>query len=207
MIAARAIGAPLDRIDGPLKVAGAAKYAAEYPVENLAHVFVVQSTIAKGRVTSIDTARARAIAGVVAVLTHENAPRIAECDDAALRVLQSDAVAYHGQIVAAVVAETPEVARQAAGLVAVTYEEQPHHVELRADDQTLYKPGQRGLRHRLADRRSRRRVRLGRVHARGDVHHAALPQQPARTARDDRGLERRRRHPARREPRPARNSR
>jgi xanthine dehydrogenase YagR molybdenum-binding subunit len=140
MIAARAIGAPLDRIDGPLKVTGAAKYAAEYPVKDVAHVFLVQSTIAKGRVTSIDAARARALAGVVTVLTHETAPRLEDCDDAALRVLQSDAVAYHGQIVAAIVAETPEVARQAVGLIAVTYEEQPHRVELHADDPNLYKP-------------------------------------------------------------------
>jgi xanthine dehydrogenase YagR molybdenum-binding subunit len=139
MIATRTIGAPLDRIDGPLKVTGAAKYAAEYSVENLTYVHIVQSTIAKGRVVGIDAAKARAL-GVVAVLTHETAPRIAECDDAALRVLQSDAVAYRGQIVAAVVAETPEVARQAAGLIAVTYEQQPHDVELRTDHPSLYKP-------------------------------------------------------------------
>lgn len=140
MIATRAIGAALDRIDGPLKVTGAAKYAAEYPIENLTHVYAVQSTIAKGRIVGLDTAKARALAGVVAVLTHESAPRTAECDDAELRVLQSDAVAYYGQIVAAVVAETPEVARQAAGLIAVTYEQQPHDVELRAGHPSLYKP-------------------------------------------------------------------
>src|SRR5258708_2870854 len=113
----RVIGAPLDRVDGPLKVTGAAKYAYEYPVAGITYVFPVQSTIAKGRVVSIDARAARALPGVVAVLSHENAPRLAPLDDAELALFQSPAVAYHGQIVAALVAETLEAARQAAGLV------------------------------------------------------------------------------------------
>src|ERR1700719_1692535 len=98
----RAIGAPLDRIDGVQKVTGAANYAYEYPVEGVTYVFPVQSTIAKGRVVSIDASAARALPGVIAVLSHENAPRLAPPDDAlatfqsdALTVFQSDAVAYH----------------------------------------------------------------------------------------------------------------
>ena len=133
----RAIGAPLDRIDGVQKVTGAATYAYEYPVEGVTYVFPVQSTIAKGRVVSIDASAARALPGVIAVLSHENAPRLAPLDDA-LAVFQSDAVAYHGQFVAAVVAETSEIARQAASLVVVRYEEQPHDVELRADRGTRW---------------------------------------------------------------------
>ncbi|HEY0394639.1 MAG TPA: xanthine dehydrogenase family protein molybdopterin-binding subunit [Candidatus Elarobacter sp.] len=141
MIAARATGAPLDRIDGPLKVTGAAKYAFEYPAENAGYVHLVQSTIAKGRVASIDAGAARALPGVIAVITHENAPRIDVSDeDATLRVMQSDAVAYHGEIVAAVVAETSEIARHAAGLIGVTYEQHDHDVELRADRPDLYAP-------------------------------------------------------------------
>ncbi len=136
----RAIGAPLNRIDGVQKVTGAAKYAYEYPVEGVTYVFPVQSTIARGRVVSIDASAARALPGVIAVLWHENAPRLAPLDDAELAVFQSDAVAYRGQFVAAVVAETSEVARQAADLIAVRYEEQPHDVELRADRADLYKP-------------------------------------------------------------------
>src|SRR6266852_2228182 len=136
----RAIGAPLDRIDGTRKVTGAAKYAYEYPVEGVTYVFPVQSTIAKGRVVSIDASAALALPGVIAVLSHENAPRLAPLDDAELAVFQSDAVAYHGQFVAAVVAETSEIARQAASLVVVHYEEQPHDVELRADRGDLYTP-------------------------------------------------------------------
>jgi xanthine dehydrogenase YagR molybdenum-binding subunit len=146
----RAIGAPLNRLDGVKKVTGTAKYAYEYPVEDVAYVFPVQSTIAKGRVTSIDASAARALSGVIAVLWHENAPRLAPLENALpyglpsisqyLGVLQSDAVSFHGQVVAAVVAETLEIARQAANLVAVHYEEQPHEVELHADRRDLYTP-------------------------------------------------------------------
>src|SRR2546428_5631598 len=121
----RAIGAPLNRLDGAQKVTGAAKYAYEYPVEGVTYVFPVQSTIARGRISSIETSAARALPGVIAVLTHENAPRIAPLDDQDLAVFQSDAVSYRGQFVAAVVAETLETARQAASMVAVRYEEQP----------------------------------------------------------------------------------
>ncbi len=136
----RATGAPLNRIDGVQKVTGAATYAYEYPVEGVTYVFPVQSTIAKGRIVSIDASAARALPGVIAVLSHENAPRLAPLDDAELAVFQSDAVAYHGQFVAAVVAGTPEIARQAASLVVVRYQEQPHDVELRADRGDLYTP-------------------------------------------------------------------
>jgi xanthine dehydrogenase YagR molybdenum-binding subunit len=136
----RATGAPLNRIDGVQKVTGAAKYAYEYPVDHVTYVFPVQSTIARGRVVSIDASAARALPGVIAVLSHENAPQLAPVNDAKLAVFQSEAIAYRGQFVAAVVAETLEMARQAAELVVVRYEEQPHDVELRADRTDLYKP-------------------------------------------------------------------
>src|SRR5258706_8437936 len=136
----RAMGAPLNRIDGAQKVTGAAKYAYEYPARGVTYVFPVQSTIAKGRVVSIDARAAQALPGVVAVLSHENAPRLAPLDDAELAGVPSDAIAYYGQFVAAVVAETSEIARQAASLVVVRYEEQPHHVELRADRSDLSIP-------------------------------------------------------------------
>src|SRR5438067_12247899 len=135
-----ATGAPLNRIDGVQKVTGAAKYAYDYPVEGVTYVFPVQSTIAKGRVVSIDASAARALPGVIAMLSHENAPRIAPLDDQDLAVFQSDAVAYRGQFVAAVVAETLETARQAASMVAVQYEEQPHDVVLAASRGDLFTP-------------------------------------------------------------------
>ncbi len=74
------------------------------------------------------------------MLWHENAPRLASSEDPELAVLQSDAVAYRGQFVTVVVAETSEIARQAAGLIAIRYEEQPHDVTLSADRDDLYKP-------------------------------------------------------------------
>src|SRR6266852_7958649 len=77
----RSIGAPLDRLDGVQKVTGAAKYAYEYPVEDVTYVFPVQSTIARGRVTSIDVSAAQALPGVITVLSHENAPRLAPLDN------------------------------------------------------------------------------------------------------------------------------
>src|SRR2546426_8696704 len=137
----RAIGAPLNRIDGVQKVTGAATYAYEYPVEGVTYVFPVQSTIAKGRVVSIDASAARALPGFLAVIWHENAPRLATPrDDQDLTVFHSDAVAYRGQFVAAVVAETLETARQAVSMVAVRYEEQPHDVVLRAVRGDLFTP-------------------------------------------------------------------
>ncbi len=136
----RAIGAPLSRLDGPDKVTGAARYAFEQPVGEPAYLYPVQATIAAGRITRIDTGAAEKEPGVLAVLTHENAPRLASTDDAELAILQSDAVAYRGQFIGGVVAETSEIARHAAGLVRVQYEEHPHDVDLRADRDDLYKP-------------------------------------------------------------------
>src|SRR5690349_24740136 len=93
-LSTRASGAPLNRLDGVQKVTGAAKYSYEYPVEGVTYVFPVQSTIARGRVSSIDARAARALPGVLAVLSHENAPRLAPPrDDQDLAVFQSAAVA------------------------------------------------------------------------------------------------------------------
>ncbi|MBO0790887.1 MAG: xanthine dehydrogenase family protein molybdopterin-binding subunit, partial [Ktedonobacteraceae bacterium] len=136
----RSTGAPLNRVDGVQKVTGAAKYAYEYLTRDVAYAVPVQSTIAKGRIVSIDASAARALPGVITVISHENAPRLIPLDNAELAVCQSDAIAYYGQLVAAVVAETLEIARQAASLVVVRYEEQPHDVELRDDRVDLYEP-------------------------------------------------------------------
>src|SRR6266581_5439676 len=136
----RVVGKPLDRIDGPKKVTGTATYAFEHSLDEVTYAFPVQSTIAKGRIVSVDASAAQAIPGVITVLTHENAPRLKSQNDAELAVLQSNAVAYRGQFVALVVAETLEVARQAAEAVVVRYEDLSHNVVLRADASDLYKP-------------------------------------------------------------------
>ncbi len=135
-----AIGMPLERIEGQAKVTGTAPYAFEHPVGTPLYLRALQATIARGRVSAVDVSAAQALAGVVAVITHENAPRLASDDDKELWVLQSDEVHFRGQFVGAVVAETPEVARQAADLVRVQYAEQPHDVTLRADRDDLYTP-------------------------------------------------------------------
>jgi xanthine dehydrogenase YagR molybdenum-binding subunit len=139
-LSTRAIGQPLDRVDGPLKVMGVAKYAYEHAVERAAYAFPVQSTIAKGRIVAIDASAARAMPRVIDVLSHENAPRLSTANNPDLGFFQSNAVEYHGQPVAAVVAETLELARYAASLIVVRYQEEEPDVELRADRGDLYQP-------------------------------------------------------------------
>lgn len=136
----RAIGTSVERIEGPAKVTGTALYAFEHPFEHPAYLFPVQATIARGRVAAVDTAPAQASGGVLVVLTHLNAPRLASDEDKELWVLQSDEVAFRGQFVGAVVAESPEIAREAAGLVRIDYDQQPHDVMLSAGRDDLYRP-------------------------------------------------------------------
>jgi xanthine dehydrogenase YagR molybdenum-binding subunit len=133
------VGAALDRVDGRVKVRGEALYAYEHPVEGVAYCAPVQATIARGRISSVDAAEALALPGVVAVLSHENAPSLAG-GDGELKLLQSDRVAYRGQYVAAVVAESLEVARDAAARVRIDYAPEPHDVVITAEHPKLYRP-------------------------------------------------------------------
>ena len=139
----RVLGAGIDRIDGPAKVRGTAPYAYEQdPGEPITHLAVVRSTVNHGRISGLDTSAAEAVAGVLAVLTPDNAPRLRGELTADLRVLQSREVRYHGQVVAAVVAETSEIARDAASRVVVRYDARPPDVVLSADRDDLYAPEQ-----------------------------------------------------------------
>lgn len=123
------IGRPLARVDGPLKVTGRATYAADFQLPNLAHAVIVASTVARGRIASIDTAAAESVSGVRAVLTHLNAPKlpyrprrsVLDPIGERLHVLQDDRVVFNGQPVALVVAESLEAAEFAASLVHVRY--------------------------------------------------------------------------------------
>ncbi|MGE3783344.1 MAG: xanthine dehydrogenase family protein molybdopterin-binding subunit, partial [Alphaproteobacteria bacterium] len=124
------IGQPVSRVDGRPKVIGGAPYAAEFEVPGVAHAAIVPSTIANGRITSIDAAAAERAPGIIAVLTHRSAPRLAYrphkgfTDPAVgerLHVLQDDRVSHQGQPIALVVAETLEQAVHAAALVRVAY--------------------------------------------------------------------------------------
>lgn len=135
-----AAGGPMARIEGRAKVTGTAPYAYEYPATDPLYLHPVLSTVARGRVTALHTVDAEHLDGVRAVLTSENAPRLADTSDLEFAVLQSDEVTFHGQIVAAVAADSPETAREAAALVRVDYEERPHDVTLRSDHQDLYTP-------------------------------------------------------------------
>jgi xanthine dehydrogenase YagR molybdenum-binding subunit len=126
------IGQSWSRLDGPVKVSGSARFAAEFPMEGMVYAAIVYSTIAKGRVAEIDTARAEAAPGVVAVMTHRNAPRLkplplmlsdprAGSPDG-LPVMQDDRIHWNGQPVAVVLAETQEQADHATSLIRATYE-------------------------------------------------------------------------------------
>jgi xanthine dehydrogenase YagR molybdenum-binding subunit len=123
----QSIGVGLGRLDGVAKVRGAALYAYEQPVRQPAYLHPVQATIAKGTVVRIDTQAAEALDGVLTVLTHLNAPRLVDTKDQELLVLQSPAVGFRGQLIGAVVAESTEIARHAAGLVEVAYVPAPHN--------------------------------------------------------------------------------
>ncbi|ONI88709.1 xanthine dehydrogenase [Actinosynnema sp. ALI-1.44] len=136
----QAIGQDLARRDGPDKVTGTATYANETPVENPAYCHLIQADIARGRVSAVDTAEAEDVPGVIAVLTPGTSERLSSTEDKELAVLQTTDVAFRGQIVGIVIAETPEAARQAARLAAVTCSEQTHDVSLSADRVDLYKP-------------------------------------------------------------------
>jgi len=128
MSTAGGIGAPADRVDARLKVTGGARFTAEVAVNDVAHAVIVPSRIAAGTVVEVATAAARAMPGVLAVLTHENVPRLEggvlgfpELDKMLL-LMQDRTVQQDGQPVAVVVAETPEQAREAAERVEVRYE-------------------------------------------------------------------------------------
>jgi xanthine dehydrogenase YagR molybdenum-binding subunit len=139
-VVAREIGAPRARIEAHEKVTGLARYAYEYEPEGAAYAFLVTSAIARGRVARVDAAAALAVEGVLAVICHENAPRLAEGAEGELAVLQSSRVAYRGQIVAAAIADTLEAAREGAARVEIAYDEQPASVVLEPGDPALYAP-------------------------------------------------------------------
>jgi xanthine dehydrogenase YagR molybdenum-binding subunit len=122
------IGQPVSRVDGRLKVTGAATYAADNHPDNLAYGYLLTGTVARGTVTAMDTAAALAAPGVLAVYTPFNPLKLfaytQNQNDENRPPLQDAQVRYHGQVVGLVVAETFEQARDAAALVTVTYDAQ-----------------------------------------------------------------------------------
>ncbi len=134
---ARYLGKGTTRVDGVAKVTGKAKYTAEFQVPHAAYGFVVLSTVAKGRITAIDTREAEQAAGVVRVFTHLNAGRLGKAPAADAEPqwawpLQSDRVFFNGQPIALVVAESYEQARHAARLVKASYQSEAPTTALEA---------------------------------------------------------------------------
>jgi xanthine dehydrogenase YagR molybdenum-binding subunit len=145
-----AVGTPVTRLDGPAKVTGAARYSAEVALPGMTYLAVVGATIARGRVVAIETDAARAAAGVLAVLTSEDLPRIAAephllpslaggaAPGESFFPMQDDAVHYAGQPVALVVAEAHEQAQHAASLVRVSYSSTPPVTTIERDRDRAY---------------------------------------------------------------------
>lgn len=130
------IGASVSRIDGPLKVKGEAAFAAEFPLDGMVYAALAFSTIAKGRIDTLDTSEAESAPGVVLVMTYRNAPKMAPMpmlmgpnQRAAggdnLPVMQDGEIHWNGQPIALVLAETQEQADYAKSLIHATYQAEP----------------------------------------------------------------------------------
>ncbi len=131
------VGKPISRVDGMDKVTGAARYSAEIVLPGMAYAAIVGAPVPSGRVTSIDVTRAMAAGGVLAVLTHDNLPKVAAQPPLLPSLLgqaapgetffpmQDNVVHYWGQPVAVVIADSHERAQYAASIVDVGYERSP----------------------------------------------------------------------------------
>ncbi len=131
------IGQPLTRRDGVLKVTGRARYAADNHPPGMLYAVLAVSSIARGRVTFLDVAAAKAHPGVVEVMTPANKPKLAQDPDEKnnpfmfrLDLLQNDKVRYANQPIAVVIAETLEAATEGAVLLAPRYDTEPARVGL-----------------------------------------------------------------------------
>src|SRR5919106_6254964 len=130
------LGTQQSRVDGPDKVRGAARFAAEIPMENLLHAAFVHSTVARGKIVEIDVSAAEAAPGVALVMTHRNAPKMAvppslgltnlkAAGNHTLPVMQDADIRWNGQVVAVILAKTREQADYAAILLRVRYDAVP----------------------------------------------------------------------------------
>ena len=136
------------RVDGALKVTGTAEYTADFKVDRLAHAVPVGATIAKGTIRSIDDSAARNMKGVLAVYTRKNIGpifRVAPDDGFQSRIeearppFEDDVIRYYGQYVAVVVAETFEIAQNAARSIKVAYNAEKPNMEENLQQETVKK--------------------------------------------------------------------
>ncbi|MFC6067408.1 xanthine dehydrogenase family protein molybdopterin-binding subunit [Streptomyces ochraceiscleroticus] len=181
-----AVGAPLSRVEGRLKVTGKAPYAAEHDIKGVVHAVIVDASIGRGRITSIDTDDALAQPGVLKVIHHGNAPKLPYKDNPAsnnppdgrrLRVFQDDKVLFHGQPVAVVVATTLEAAQHGASLVKVAYDAQKPSTDLakaKADKPTKYARGDAAAALRSAPVRIDATYQVARNHHNAMEPHATI---------------------------------
>lgn len=143
----------LDRVDGRLKVTGAATYSAEYQIPNLAYGVLVTSSVTKGRITAIDTKAAERAPGVIGVISHVNSIKVPGFADnehptepptngRPLRAFHNDIIYFNGQPIAIVVADTFERATYAASLVKAQYQKEPFQTEMEANMQNAILPTQ-----------------------------------------------------------------
>jgi xanthine dehydrogenase YagR molybdenum-binding subunit len=126
------IGTQVSRLDGPLKVRGEARFAAEHVMDGMVYAALRYSTIARGRITSLDTSAAEAAPGVVLVMTYRNAPRMQPpplfltapkaAGGSSLPVMQDESIHWNGEPIAVILAETQEQADHACSLIEVAYE-------------------------------------------------------------------------------------
>lgn len=126
------IGTRVSRLDAPAKVRGEARFAAEHVMDGMVYAALRYSTIARGRITTLETADAEAAAGVVLVMTYRNAPRMKSAPPVFtapkafggfdLPIMQDDTIHWNGEPVAVVLAATQEQADHAASLIEIAYE-------------------------------------------------------------------------------------
>lgn len=146
----QAVGKPLNRVDGKLKVTGGARYSAEITLENVAYAVCIGSTIARGRIKSIDTQDAEKIPGVLGIITHENVPEFQPVEPFSKggqaaekrQPLQEPIVHHSGQHIGVVIADDLERATYAASLVRVTYEEETPVVDMDKQREQAFEPEQ-----------------------------------------------------------------
>ncbi len=145
------IGKPVSRLDGRLKVEGAAPFAAEIPMDDMVYAALAYSTIARGRIASINAAAAETAPGVILVMTHLNAPKMARpavfgtsptaVGPSDLPIMQDDRIHWNGQPVAVVLAGTQEQADHAKSLIRVTYAPEPATTSFAAAKAEGLQPG------------------------------------------------------------------
>src|SRR5581483_7709305 len=142
-----AIGTSTPRRDSEPKVRGATKYTGDLPVPGLLHARLLLSHDAHALIKSIDTSAARAVPGVVAVLTADDLPIVAKGPQRSREPLAREEIVYAGQPIAIVVAETEALAADALELIELELE----HLEPVLDLEAAVRPGAAPARVRLPD--------------------------------------------------------